>query len=94
MTIPPEPTAPETVGTAPRNAAEVNGLVGLHLKDFLRVATVINQDAAWLAPTILADAPYYFTAEQETLIKSAINDLDTALDAIDRTFISRLVGMG
>lgn len=94
MTIPPEPTAPATVGTAPRNADEVNGLVGLHLKDFLRIATVINQDAAWMAPTDLKAAPYYFTEEQETLIKSAINDLDQALDAIDRTFISRLVGMG
>ncbi len=94
MTIPPEPTPPETVGTAPRNAAEVNGLVGLHLRDFLRIAAVINQDAAWLAPTLLTDPPYHYSPDQETLIKSAINDLDTALDAIDRTFISRLVGMG
>jgi len=97
MTVPVEPippTPPETVGTAPRSAAEVNGLVGLHLKDFLRIKTIINQDAAWLAPTLLTDPPYYFTSEQETLIKSAINDLDTALDGIDMTFISRLVGMG
>jgi hypothetical protein len=94
MTIPQEPQPPSTVGTAPRNADEVNGLVGLHLKDFLRIKTVINQDAAWMAPTLLTDPPYHFTADQETLIKSALNDLDTALDAIDLTFISRLVGMG
>jgi hypothetical protein len=94
MTIPQEPQPPSTVGTAPRNADEVNGLVGLHLKDFLRIKTVINQDAAWMAPTVLTDPPYHFTADQETLIKSALNDLDNALDAIDLTFISRLVGMG
>jgi hypothetical protein len=94
MTIPQEPQPPSTVGTAPRNADEVNGLVGLHLKDFLRIKTVINQDAAWMAPTLLTDPPYHFTADQETLIKSALNDLDNALDAIDLTFISRLVGMG
>lgn len=96
MTLPEEPTTPpppETVGTAPRSAAEVNGLVGLHLKDFLRVAVIINQDQEWLLPTDLKVAPYYFSADQETLIKSALGDLDTALDSIDRTFISRLVGM-
>lgn len=93
MTLPETPPPPATVGTAPRSADEVNGLVGLHLRDFLRVATIINQDQEWLLPSDLKAAPYYFTAEQETLIKSALGDLDTALDQIDRTFISRLVGM-
>jgi predicted transcriptional regulator len=94
MTIPTEPQPPSTVGTSPRNADEVNGLVGLHLRDFLRVATIINQDQDWLNPTDLKVAPYFFTDEQEALIKSALSGLDEALDAIDRTFISRLVGMG
>lgn len=91
---PPEPQPPATVGTQPRNADEVNGLVGLHLKDFLRNKTVINQDQDWLATADLKAAPYYYAADQETLIKSAFADLDTQLDAIDLTFISRLVGMG
>ena len=94
MTLPPEPTAPETVGTAPRNAAEVNGLVGLHLKDFLRAKTVINQDREWFLPTDLTAAPYFYSSDQAALIQSAYADLDTALDAIDMTFINRLVGMG
>jgi hypothetical protein len=97
VTLPEEPTTPpppETVGTAPRSASEVNGLVGLHLKDFLRIKTIINQDQEWFLPTDLKIAPYYFTEEQETLIKSAFADLDTALDALNLTFISRLVGMG
>lgn len=33
------------------------------------------------------------SAEDETLIKSAVGDLDTALDAIDMTFINQLVGL-
>lgn len=94
MTIPAEPTAPETVGTAPRNAAEVNGLVGLHLRDFLRAKAVINQDHEFFLPTDLTAAPYFYTEDQQTLIKSAYGDLDTTLDGIDLTFINRLVGMG
>jgi len=94
MSLPPEPPPPATVGTAPRNADEVNGVIGLHLKDFLRIKTVINQDQDWLSPSDLKLAPYYFTDEQEALIKSALSGLDEALDAIDMTFISRLVGLG
>lgn len=91
MTMPPAP--PQTVGSQPRTADEVNNLVGTHLRDFCRSQTTINQDAQWLATTDLKASPYYFNDEQETLIKSAIADLDTALDAIDMTFISRIVGM-
>jgi len=95
MTIPSEPPPPpDTVGGQPHSAAEVNGLVGLHLKEFLRIKTVINQDEDWFLPTDLKAAPYYFTADQETLIKSAFTTLDQALDALDMTFINRLVGMG
>ena len=91
MTMPPGP--PETVGSQPHNADEVNNLVGMHLRSFSANKVTINQDHAWLETTDLKAAPYYFDVDQETLIKSAIADLDTALDAIDMTFISRIVGM-
>jgi len=95
MTVPIDQLSPpDTVGGQPHNAAEVNGLVGLHLKEFLRIKTVINQDQDWFLPTDLKAAPYAFTSEQETLIKSAFSTLDQALDALDMTFINRLVGMG
>lgn len=90
---PPEPTPPPTVGTQPRNADEVNALVGTHLRGFASSKVTINQDHDFLAATDLTVAPYFFTEDQQTLIKSAIADLDTALDAIDMTFISRLIGM-
>jgi hypothetical protein len=94
MTIPIEsPSPPATVGTQPRNADEVNGLVGLHLRAVCGSKIQIGQDHDWLATVDLKAAPYYFSDTQETLIKSAIADLDTALDAVNMTFISQLVGM-
>jgi len=91
VTIPPQP--PATIGTQPRTAEEVNALTGLHLKGFLASKATINQDASFFAATDLKAAPYYFTADQETDLKSAIIQLDTALDAVDLTFINRIVGM-
>ena len=91
MTMPPGP--PATVGTQPRNADEINALVGLHLRDFATIKTRINQDHEFMLVTDLKAEPYLFSQEQETLIKSAIGDLDTALDGVDMTFISRLIGM-
>jgi hypothetical protein len=93
MTLP-DPTAPPiTVGLAPLNAQEVNNLIGTHLRTFTQIKHTINQDHEWLLTCDLKAAPYYFDDVQETLMKSAIGDLDTALDAIDMTFISRLTGM-
>lgn len=91
MSLPPEP--PATIGTQPKTADEVNALIGTHLREFSRSKVTTNQDAAWLAVTDLKGAPYYFTDEQEATLKSAVADLDTALDAIDMTFISRIIGI-
>ena len=94
MTIPTDPPPPpETIGSNPRNAAEVNGLVGLHLRQFTTAKAVINQDQSFFAATDLTAAPYYFTADQQTQIKSAFSTLDADLDNVDMTFISRLIGM-
>jgi len=90
MTIPPAPT---TIGTNPRNADEVNGLVGTHLKGFLAAKATIEQDQNFMAATDLKAAPYGFTPDQETEIKTAIAQLNTSLQTVDLTFISRIVGM-
>jgi len=94
MTIPQEPQPPSVIGTQPRNADEVNALVGTHLRGFISSKNAIGQDHDWLITVDLKEAPYYFTQAQEDSIKSGIGDLDTALDAVDMTTISRLVGMG
>jgi hypothetical protein len=96
MTIPPvpvEPSPPATIGTNPRNADEVNGLIGTHLKGFLASRVTIEQDENFLVATELTAAPYYFTSDQETQLKTAIAGLNTSLQAVDLTFISRIVGM-
>lgn len=87
------PTAPVTIGLAPTSPGEVNNSIGVHLRQFTDIKGLINGDQAWLSATDLKEAPYFFSAEQETLMKSAIADLDTALDAVDMTFISRLIGL-
>ena len=91
MTIP--DTTPLTVGLQPISADEVNRRVGTHLQQFLELKNQINQDQAYLLATDLKVPPYNFSATQETLIKSAINGLDTSLDAVDMTFITRLIGL-
>jgi len=93
MTQPEAPPPPATVGTAPENATVLNQLVGQHLRSFLDIKNSINQDRDFLAATDIKVAPYYFTTDQETLIKSAILTLDDAMDAIDMTFVTRLVGL-
>lgn len=90
---PQEPQAPATIGTQPQTAAEVNALIGMHLRSFLEVRGRVGQDKEWLAVSDLKAAPYYFTDQQEAVLKSAITDLDTVFDGIDLTFISQIVGM-
>jgi hypothetical protein len=93
MTFPIPLEPPQYVGSQPRDATEVNAMVGQHLRSFVTIKNSINQDAGFLLATELTAAPYYFTADQETLIKSAIAGLDTSLDGVDMTFINRLVGL-
>jgi hypothetical protein len=92
MTVP-NPPPPATIGTAPQDAFGVNQIIGQHLRAFSQSKITVNQDHEWLAVTDLKVAPYYFSPEQEATLKSAVADLDTALDAIDMTFISRIIGL-
>ena len=80
-------------GLAPANANEVNNNVGVILRRFVDDKESVNHLADGLAGVDLTADPYNMTAEDQTLIKSAINDLDTALDAINMQFINQLVGL-
>ena len=82
-----------TVGLTPATAAELNNSVGVILRSFVDIKESINHLADSLAPLTLTDPPYSMTAEDETLIKSAVNSLDSALDGVDMTFVVRLTGM-
>jgi len=93
MTIPPTDPTPSTIGAQPTTALDVNTRIGNCLREFVRVKQVITQNSDWLAGSDLKVAPYYFTPEQETDIKSAVNGLDTFLDGFDMTFVNRLIGL-
>lgn len=81
------------VGLSPKTADEVNNLIGTHMRQFVDLQNVIGGDHDWLLAADLQAEPYLMSAEDETLIKSAVGDLDTALDGIQMTFINRLVGL-
>jgi hypothetical protein len=93
MTQPEAPPPPTTIGTQPKSADEINMQTGTHLRGFIASKATISNDQDFFAATDLTAAPYYFTADQETQLKTAISQLDQALDAIDMTFINRIVGM-
>lgn len=80
-------------GLTPETADAVNERVGNILRQFVDIKESVGHLQANLAPLVLTDPPYSMSAGDDTLIKSAVNGLDTALDGVDMTFISRLVGM-
>lgn len=81
------------VGSSPVNALELNNLIGNHLRQFTDNKETIGHDHEWLLAADLKIDPYNMTADDETLIKSAVANLDEALDAVDMTFISRITGL-
>lgn len=82
-----------TVGLSPRSADEVNNQVGMILRQWTDNKESISHYHEWLASADLKVDPYNMTPEEETLIKSAIADLDATLDGVDTTFIDRLTGL-
>ena len=90
MTIPPSPTR---VGLNPVTSDEVNLNVGTLLRQFVDIKENVGHYQEWLAGVDLKAAPYYMEADLETLLKSAVNGLDSSLDTVDMTFINRLVGL-
>jgi len=82
-----------TVGLSPKSSLEVNSFVGGLMLQFQQNRDACHQQHDWLAATDLKVDPYNFSPDDETLIKTAVNELDTALQSVDMTFISRLIGM-
>lgn len=93
MTIPPPIYGKTTPGLAPGSASEIDYAIGTHLRTFIDLKETINHDYNNLVGIDLKAEPFNMTPEHETLIKSAVGDLHTALEAIDTTFINRLVGL-
>lgn len=80
-------------GATPTTPEQVNFQIGQHLQAFVGIKNTIANDQANLAGLQLQQPPYGMTAQDETDIKTAINQLNTALQAVDMTFIDRLTGL-
>lgn len=80
-------------GATPRSADEVNVTVGQHLRQFVGIQDMIAHDEGSLAGLALTGPPYNMSAADELDIKTAISGLNTALQAVDMTFIDRLTGL-
>jgi len=96
MTLPPPimpPSPNPRVGMNPTTGDEVNYSVGTLLRDFVTLKEKVNHYQAWLAGAVLTDPPYDIDPDLDATIKTAVNGLDTSLDAVDMTFINRLVGI-
>jgi hypothetical protein len=91
--VPPPYVPPARVGMNPMTGDEVNMSVGQMLRDFTVLKEKVGHYQAWLAGAVLTDPPYKMDPDLETLIKSAVNGLDSSLDGVDMTFINRLVGI-
>ena len=82
-----------TLGLSPRSGDELNNQVGMVLRQFTESRAAVHQSAGWVAANDLTAEPYNLTSADAALISSAFADLDTALQAIDMTFISRITGI-
>ncbi len=80
-------------GTNPQTANDVNVVAGGLGRQFVLLQQQVARNQAWLAAHDLKIAPYNMTSADEADVKSAISGLNTALAAIDRTFIDRLTGL-
>lgn len=81
------------VGLSPISVDQVNNEVGIVLRQFTDLKESVGHYHEWLGAADLKLEPYLMSPEDETLIKSAIADLDATLDGVDMTFISRLTGL-
>jgi len=80
-------------GLSPKNADDVNYQIGTHLRQFVDVQEIISHDWNSLQTLDLTAPPFNMDQADETTIKTAVNQLDQALQAVDMTFINRLTGL-
>lgn len=80
-------------GMAPATQSDVNYGVGNVLRAFVNAKDSVGRTYDSMAGIDLKVPPYNMTPEDETLIKSAINDLHTTLEGINMVWINRLIGI-
>ncbi|HEY8746090.1 MAG TPA: hypothetical protein VIU62_23615 [Chloroflexota bacterium] len=81
-----------TIGTNPQSNNDINLAVGGTCRQFLLFKAQVARLQATLAGLDLKIAPFTFASGDEATLKSAVNGLNTALVAIDVTFINECAG--
>lgn len=81
------------VGLSPQTAADVNNNTGSVCRSFVTTRDNVHSQQEWLLATDLTATPYNMDPADQTTIKSALSTLDAALQAVDMTFVSRLIGL-
>lgn len=81
------------IGLDPQTAADVRVAVGGLLRQFVITREQVARYQASLAGFDLTQPPYSMGAIESATIGSALNGLNTALQAVDLTFINELTGL-
>jgi hypothetical protein len=81
------------IGANPTDALTVNTQVGNLCRQFIILKDTVHRFQSFMAATDLTASPYSFTSGDQANVKSAISGLDTALQAVDATFINRTTGL-
>lgn len=80
-------------GLMPASNNDVNVSVGSMLRNFVSLQDQVHRMHNVLVGINLTAAPFSFTAQQAADITTSVANLDTSLQAVDMTFINRLVGL-
>lgn len=80
------------IGTLPAGNNDVNLAIGGLCRQFLLFKDSVHRAQKTFAALDLTLAPYTFDATGNSNLKSALNGLDTAMQAVDTTFIDRVAG--
>ncbi len=80
------------VGTNPANNNDINLAVGGLCRQFLIFRDSVAACQGTLAGIVLTTAPFTFDANSAAILNSAMSGLNTALQAIDVTFVKEAAG--
>ena len=80
-------------GAVPENAGQVNAATGGLLRRCISLRDEVKRYNDFMLATNLQSAPYSMNAQDEANIKSAVDDWNDALQAINLTFTNRLTGL-
>lgn len=83
-------------GANPTSAADINVQVGAIMRQFVALQQQAARFQRFMSVTDLSAAPYSMgsaAGSDGAIVKSAVNDLNTGLQAVSMTFINQTTGL-